>query len=387
VITGGPGVGKTTLIRSIIEIFAAKRRRAVLAAPTGRAAKRLSESTGRTAKTIHRLLEYDPATDDFQRNETRPLSGELFVLDEFSMVDVHLAYKYLRAVPDGASVILVGDIDQLPSVGPGRVLADVIEADCVPVVRLTHVFRQAARSRIVLSACEINQGRLPDLNTANELEDFYFIEADEPDAVQETLVRLVRDRIPERFGLDPMNDIQVLAPMKRSQLGAQNLNALLQDILNPHDRGPEIERFGKRLRVGDRVIQTRNNYQRNVFNGDQGIVTGMNRVEQELTVEFGGQPAVYTFSDLDEVDLAYVLSIHKSQGSEYPAVVIPLHTQHYMMLQRNLLYTAVTRGKQLVVIVGSRRAMQIAVRRQDTRRRYTLLPARLQRLVNGQSPL
>jgi len=371
VITGGPGVGKTTLVNSILKILGAKAIAIALCAPTGRAAKRLSESTGLEAKTIHRLLETDPRTGAFRRTEEAPLDCDLLVVDETSMVDVPLMRALLRALPDQAALLLVGDVDQLPSVGPGQVLADVIASGAVPVVRLTEVFRQAAESRIIVNAHRINQGLMPDLASV-ESGDFFFVDATDPDEGVRKLLAIVRERIPKRFGFDPIRDIQVLCPMNRGGLGARSLNIELQTALNSPGE-IRVERFGWTFCPGDKVMQVENDYDKEVYNGDLGVVSRIDMEEGELTVDFDGRDLTYGFGELDELVLAYATTIHKSQGSEYPAVVIPLSTQHYPMLQRNLVYTGVTRGKRLVVLVGQRKALAIAVKGARARRRWSKL--------------
>jgi exodeoxyribonuclease V alpha subunit len=378
VITGGPGVGKTTLVRGILELFLAKKLRGALCAPTGRAAKRLAESTGQTASTIHRLLEFDQRGP--QRNAERPLELDFLVVDEMSMVDIVLMHQLLRALPVTACLILVGDADQLPSVGPGAVLADIIASKAVPVVRLTEIFRQAQESGIVRAAYRVKEGELPESAPAAMLGDFYFIEVESPAVILERVIALIRERIPARFGLDPFQDVQVLTPMNRAELGVKNLNLRLQAVLNPPDaqEGPEVVRFGWSFRLGDKVMQTRNNYTKEVFNGDLGRIRAIDLDDTTLTVDFDGRAVVYDFDELDELTLAYALTIHKSQGSEYPAVIMPLHTQHYLLLQRNLLYTGITRGRKLVVLVGSRQALRLAVERQNTAQRCTALARRLQ---------
>ena len=372
VITGGPGVGKTTIVRSILRILAAKGVKLLLCAPTGRASKRMTEATGFESKTIHRLLEVNPRGGGFKRDADNPLECELLVIDETSMVDVMLMQALTKAVPQGSALLIVGDIDQLPSVGPGQVLADTITSGAVPVVRLTEVFRQAAQSRIITSAHRINQGQIPDLSRPRGASDFYFVEAETPEAAVGRIVELVKTRIPARFSLDPIRDIQVLCPMNRGGVGARSLNIELQSALNPAgDR--KVERFGWTFAPGDKVMQIENDYDKEVYNGDIGYIDAVDLDAGELTASFDGRSVSYMFGELDTLVPAYAATIHKSQGSEYPAVVIPVMTQHYTMLQRNLLYTGVTRGKKLVVLVGQKKAVAIAVKNASGRRRLSKL--------------
>ncbi len=372
VLTGGPGVGKTTLVNTILVILQAKRITPLLCAPTGRAAKRLTETTGLEAKTIHRLLEFRPP-EGFHRDAQRPLEADLVVVDECSMIDVPLMHSLLKAIPSQAALLLVGDVDQIPSVGPGQVFRDVLEADKVPVVRLTEVFRQAAQSRIVVNAHRINQGQMPDLDTTIEgVQDFYFVPAKTPAEVADKIVRLVTERIPRQFSYDPIRDIQVLCPMNRGDTGARHLNQVLQEALNPPG-STAIERFGWKFGVGDKVMQMTNDYDKDVFNGDIGWVTAVHADDQELMIRFDGREVAYDFGELDAVVPAYATTIHKAQGSEYPAVVIPVTTQHYLMLKRNLLYTAVTRGRHLVILVGQPKAVAMAVSTKPSDRRWSKL--------------
>ncbi len=385
VVTGGPGTGKTTLVRAIRPVLGAKKQRVLLAAPTGRAAKRLSEATGKSASTVHRLLEFDPQGRVFQRGPERPLSADLLIVDEASMLDVSLAHALVRAVPPGGRLVLVGDVDQLPSVGPGRVLADLIDSGAVEVVRLTEIFRQARESRIVVNAHRVNQGQMPLLDPppatggGSARGDFFFIERRTPEEVLETLLHLVAERIPASFGVDPLADLQVLTPMNRGPLGSENLNRELRARLNPPRPGAvELARGERVFRLGDKVMQVRNNYELEVFNGDLGRVAAVDAEERRLRVEMDdGHSVSYESGDLDELVPAFACSIHKAQGSEYPVVVVPLHTQHYVMLERNLLYTAITRARRLVVLVGEPRALAVAVQNRRNRDRFTRLADRL----------
>lgn len=369
VITGGPGTGKTTLINSLIAILEKKSWSILLAAPTGRAAKRMEIATGHEAKTIHRLLEFSPKLGGFTRAEHDPLSADLVVIDECSMVDIHLMHSLLKAIPSGTRLFLVGDVDQLPSVGPGNVLMDIIASNVVPTIRLQTVFRQAAESGIIANAHRINRGEAPQFNT----EDFFFIERKEPAKTLETVLELVANRMPQKFGLDPLRDIQVMAPMHRGEAGVASLNLALQEALNPN--GTPVP--GRNLRLGDKVIQLRNNYDLDVYNGDVGVITLVEEEVKELHVTFEDRVVLYPFEDLDNIGLAYAITVHKSQGSEYRAVVLTLVTQHYLLLQRNVMYTAVTRGKQLVIIVGDPKALTMALHRTDVTRRNTRLAERL----------
>ncbi|NTW68717.1 MAG: ATP-dependent RecD-like DNA helicase [Chlorobiaceae bacterium] len=380
VITGGPGVGKTTIINSILEILGRGSLTFMLCAPTGRAAKRLSEATGREAKTIHRILDFDPHAGDFKRSIGNPLQVDVVIVDEASMIDIVLMSKLLAAIPDHAALMLAGDVDQLPPVGPGFVLADMISCGALPVVRLTEIFRQAQRSMIIVNAHRINRGELTlPANRAgepggDELSDFYVVPAVSTEDINRRILQVVVDRIPLRFNLDPMKDIQVLTPMNRGTLGTKALNTLLQKALNPNAQR-KIVRFGTTYAEGDKVIQMVNNYDKEVFNGDIGVVCSVNDEDDSLCVLYEGREVLYEFGELDEIALAYAITIHKSQGSEYPAVVIPLSMQHFSMLERNLIYTAVTRARKLVMIIGDPRAIATAIGNKRSSERLTGLTA------------
>jgi exodeoxyribonuclease V alpha subunit len=383
VITGGPGTGKTTIITAILRIFQQLKLRILLAAPTGRAAKRMSEATGWEAKTIHRLLEYSPKKGGFKKDQDDLLEADVLIIDETSMVDTLLMYHLLKAIPLQAHLILVGDVDQLPSVGPGNVLRDIIDSGAVTVVRLTEIFRQAQESMIVTNAHRVNQGEFPILNEGDSRDvqgirdkvDFFFIEEEDPEKTLELILSLCSEKIPWRFGFHPVREIQVMTPMHRGIIGVSNLNVEIQKRLNPDAFGITV---GNRLlRLGDKVMQITNNYDREVFNGDIGWISDIRQEDRELVIDFDGRLINYDYADLDEIVLAYAISVHKSQGSEYPAVIVPVTTQHFILLQRNLLYTAITRARKLVVLVGTKKAMGIAIRNNKPQTRYTHLTERL----------
>jgi len=380
VVTGGPGTGKTTLIHAVIRIFKQLGQRVLLAAPTGRAAKRMTEATGHEAKTIHRLLEFSPREGRFKRDESSPLQAEVIIVDEASMIDAVLIFHFLKAVPRGATVLFVGDVDQLPSVGAGNVLRDIIGSGVIPTVRLTEIFRQAKESLITVNAHRINSGQMPVIEReGGRLHDFYFFSAEEPERVLDKIIELCQEKIPSKFGFDPLEDVQVLTPMHRGLIGAANLNEKLQKRLNASS--DELVRGGKVLKTGDKVMQVRNNYDKDIFNGDIGRIAVIDRETQEVIVNYDGRPVPYEYAELDEIVLAYAVSVHKAQGSEYPVIVMPIHTQHYMLLQRNLLYTGITRGKNLVIVVGSKKAIALAVKNNTPQRRYSFLQDRLRGLA------
>ena len=381
VITGGPGVGKTTIVNCIIPILRAKKLKVALAAPTGRAARRLSEAANWDAATIHRMLKFNPRDGGFAFNETTPLDADAVIVDEASMIDINLMHHLLKAIPLHAMLILVGDVDQLPPVGPGDVLREIIDSGVAKVSRLEEVFRQAQRSMIIVNAHRVNHGEMPLTKPAPEmLPDFYFIQESDTERIPDLIRELVTERLPKRFGLNPRDDIQVLTPMHKGVVGAQNLNVVLQECLNqPRPGQPFVQRGARSFRTGDKVMQILNNYDKDVFNGDIGRVAEINRIDETVIVKFDQRPVEYDFDELGQLVHAYAISVHKSQGSEYPVVIIPIVTQHYVMLQRNLLYTAITRGKKLVVLVGTMKAVARAVRNDAISQRCTHLKDRLRR--------
>lgn len=375
ILTGGPGTGKTTTTVGMIRLFEEDNRNIVLAAPTGRAAKRLSETTGREAKTIHRLLEFSFQEGGFKRNRENPLDADVVIVDEMSMVDLVLMNRLMQAIPSGATVVLIGDTDQLPSVGAGNVLNGLIESEKIAVVKLTEIFRQAQQSMIVSNAHLINSGEFPKLSGKKD-RNFFFIEEEDPESCVKQIISLIAERLPQHYDLDPIDDIQLLCPMRRGILGSENLNKSLQDVLNPNSE--LVVRGWQSFHIGDKVMQIRNNYDYDVYNGDIGRIMEIDQVEKEIKVRFPDKLVVYDMADLNELVLAYATTIHKAQGSEYPAVVIPIHTQHYIMLQRNLLYTGITRAKELVVLVGTKQALGICIRNNQVTERNSNLAERLQ---------
>lgn len=371
IITGGPGTGKTTIIRAIIEILGKLTPRIVLTAPTGRAAKRMEETTGMQAKTIHRLLEFGP--QGFRRNEENPLDADVVIVDESSMIDIGLMYSLVKAVPLHAILILVGDIHQLPSVGPGTVLADMIASEQFTTIYLDHIFRQSQKSKIVVNAHKINKGYMPEISNKPG-DDFFFIYEEEPEKVTNVIVDLCTKRIPKAFGFKSQ-DIQILSPMNKGIVGVMNLNSLLQNVLNQSNI--HVNKGSQTFRLHDKVVQLKNDYKKDVFNGDVGEIIHIDNIEQEVKVKFDDKIVTYDFSELDEIMLAYATSVHKSQGSEFPVVIIPVLTQHYVMLQRNLIYTAITRSRKLVILVGTKKALAIAIRNNKALKRYSMLKERL----------
>jgi exodeoxyribonuclease V alpha subunit len=368
IITGGPGTGKSTITKAILAILEKLTGKIILAAPTGRASKRMTEITGRKARTIHSLLEYDFHNRKFKKGPDSPLDCDLIIIDESSMIDTYLMYSLLKAIPDHAKAIFVGDINQLPSVGPGNILKDMIRSKTIPVTALNQVFRQAAGSRIITNAHRINQGLFPDISNLSN-SDFYFMEVETPEEVQNNILSLVTQRLPKKYGFDPFTQMQVLAPMRKGVIGIEILNSVLQQALNP--KGAPLQWAGKRFQTGDKVMQIRNDHQREVYNGDIGMILSFDTEEQTMIVKIDEREVLYEFSDLDELVLAYAVSVHKYQGSECPCIVMPIHTTHFKLLHRNLLYTGVTRGKQLVVLVGTKKALALAVKNDEVKRRYT----------------
>lgn len=371
ILTGGPGTGKTTTLKGMIQVFRSHKEKIILAAPTGRAAKRMSEVIGMEAKTIHRLLEFDPMTRKFKKNEEEQLEADVIVIDEVSMIDTILMNSLMKAIKTSSRLILVGDVNQLPSIGAGNVLNDMISSGLIPFVRLSRIFRQAEKSRIITNSHRINSGEYPDLSNSQD-SDFFFIEEEAQEKIPEEILVLVTKRLPAKYHFDPRRDIQILTPMYRGEAGANNLNKVLQEKLNPAQI--LFSRGGKHFKPGDKVMQLKNNYDKEVFNGDSGVITSIDQENQVILVDFGlGKPVSYDFSDADELVLAYAVTVHKSQGSEYPCVILPLTVNHYMMLQRNLLYTAVTRAKKLIIIIGTKKALSIAIHNNKVIERYTSL--------------